>query len=241
MHIAPVRAVDDSISNFVAVKHDITERKQLEAQAGRAKQDLLTLNRKLQEANESILRISQTDALTGLANRRTIDERMEEEIARTERLGCGFSVILGDLDHFKSINDEFGHLIGDRVLMTVARVISEHARPYDLPARFGGEEFMVLLPESTLAEAMTIAQRVRCEVAALAIAGIDRPITMSLGISTWGHGDTAGTLIGRADAALYEAKHRGRNRVVAQTDDGPGPVPQAVFDGDSRKALVRTL
>ena len=241
MHIAPVRAVNESISNFVAVKHDITERKQMEAQAARAKQDLLKLNQKLQDANENILRISQTDALTGLANRRTIDERMADEMARTERLGCGFSVILGDLDHFKSINDEFGHLIGDKVLMTVAKVLSEHARPYDLPARFGGEEFMVLLPESTLTDAMTIAQRIRCEVAEVSVPGIDRQITMSLGISTWGHGDTAGELIGRADVALYQAKRRGRNRVVAQTSDKPEAMTGAVMDGATRDALVPTV
>ena len=128
----------------------------------------MLLNKELREANEHILRLSQTDALTGLANRRTIDERMRQEMARAERLGCGFSVILGDLDHFKSINDEFGHLVGDRVLTATAAVLAEQARPYDLPARFGGEEFMVLLPESTLADAMTIAQRIRnCDLAGL--------------------------------------------------------------------------
>jgi diguanylate cyclase (GGDEF)-like protein/PAS domain S-box-containing protein len=239
MHIAPVRAVNERISNFVAVKHDITQRKQLEAQAGRAKQDLEKLNKNLQDANERILRISQTDALTGLANRRTIDDRMREELARTARLGCGFSVILGDLDHFKSINDEFGHLIGDRVLMMVAKVLSAHARSYDLPARFGGEEFMVLLPESTLADAMTIAQRIRCEVAGVVVPGIERQITMSLGIASWGHGDTAGELIGRADAALYQAKRRGRNRVVAQTSDVTAVVPGLVIDGEAEYAMVR--
>lgn len=239
MHIAPVRAVNESISNFVAVKHDITKRKQMEAQAARAKQDLQMLNRKLQEANKNILKVSQTDALTGLANRRTIDERIADEMARTERLGSGFSVILGDLDHFKAINDEFGHLIGDRVLVTVAKVLGVHARPYDLTARFGGEEFLVLLPESTLADAMTIAQRIRCEVAEVMVPGLERQVTMSLGISSWGHGDTAGELIGRADAALYQAKNRGRNRVVAHTSDMPANVPGLVTDGEAGYAMVR--
>jgi diguanylate cyclase (GGDEF)-like protein/PAS domain S-box-containing protein len=239
MHIAPVRAVNESISNFVAVKHDITERKQLEAQAQHAKEGLVLLNKELREANENILRLSQTDSLTGLANRRTIDERMGTEIARAERLGCGFSVILGDLDHFKSINDQFGHLVGDRVLVAAAVVLGQLARPYDLTARFGGEEFMVLLPESTLADAMTIAQRIRKAICEVAVPGVERLITMSLGISTWGRGDSPRELIGRADVALYQAKRRGRNRVVAQTIDMPPSTSGQILAGESRETLLR--
>ncbi len=239
MHIAPVRAMDGRISNFVAVKHDITERKQAEAQAERAKQGLVSLNKELRAANENILRISQTDPLTGLANRRTIDERMHHEMARAGRLGCGFSVILGDLDHFKSINDEFGHLIGDRVLVATAAVLSEQARAYDLPARFGGEEFMVLLPESTLEDALTIAQRIRSAISVVAVPEVTRQITMSLGISTWGQGDTLGTLVGRADAALYQAKMRGRNRVVAQTSDMPPTIEGHMLVRGAGEALAK--
>jgi diguanylate cyclase (GGDEF)-like protein/PAS domain S-box-containing protein len=239
MHIAPVRAMDGRISNFVAVKHDITERKQAEAQAERMKEGLVSLNTQLREANENILRLSQTDALTGLANRRMIDERMVHELARAERLGCGFSVILGDLDHFKSVNDEFGHLVGDRVLAATAAVIAEQARSYDLPARFGGEEFMVLLPESTLTDSMTSAQRIRGAVSGIRVPGIQRRITISLGISTWAPGDTAGMLIGRADAALYQAKKTGRNRVLAQTCDASPAVAGVVLAGGVQGALVR--
>jgi diguanylate cyclase (GGDEF)-like protein/PAS domain S-box-containing protein len=239
MHIAPVWAVNESISNFVAVKHDITERKQAEEEAERAKEGLVLLNQELLEANEHISKISQTDALTGLANRRTLDERMRYEMARAHRLGCGFSVILGDLDHFKSINDEFGHLVGDRVLVAVAGVLAEQARQYDLPARFGGEEFMVLLPESTLADAMTIAQRIRIAISGVVVPEVARQITMSLGISTWGHGDTLRALVGRADAALYQAKRRGRNRVVAQTSDLPETIAGYVVAGAIPDARVQ--
>jgi diguanylate cyclase (GGDEF)-like protein/PAS domain S-box-containing protein len=241
MHIAPVRAVNESISNFVAVKHDITERKEAEAEAERAKEGLVTLNKELRAANESILKISQTDALTGLANRRTIDQRMHQEMARAERLGCSFSVILCDLDHFKSINDEFGHLVGDRVLVAAAAVLGKQARPYDLPARFGGEEFMILLPESTLADAMTIAQRIRSAIYEVAVPGIERRITMSLGISTWGHGDTSGELIGRADVALYQAKRRGRNRVVAQTCDRPSSIAEQILAGETQGVMLHRM
>ena len=235
MHIAPVRSPDGRISNFVAVKHDITERKQAEAQAERAKQGLESLNEELREANENILKLSQTDALTGLANRRTMDDRMHSELARAERLGSGFSVILGDLDHFKSINDEFGHLVGDRALVAAAAVLGQQARPYDLPARFGGEEFMILLPESTLAEAMTIAQRIRRSISETVVPGMERRITISMGISTWGPGDTSGELIGRADVALYLAKRRGRNRVVAQTSDMLSSIAAHVLDGEAQE------
>jgi diguanylate cyclase (GGDEF)-like protein/PAS domain S-box-containing protein len=239
MHIAPVRALDETISNFVAVKHDITERKQAEQEAERAKEGLVLLNKELREANEHILKISQTDALTGLANRRTIDEQMRNEMARADRLGCGFSVILGDMDHFKSINDEFGHLVGDRVLVAAAGVLADQARPYDLPARFGGEEFLVLLPESTLADAMTIAQRIRTAISRVAVPEVTRQITMSLGISTWGHGDTLGALVGRADAALYQAKKRGRNRVVAQRSDMPATIAGHVLAVEASETLVK--
>jgi len=240
MHIAPVRAVNESISNFVAVKHDITERKHAEGEAERAKEGLQLLNRELTAANEHISKISQTDALTGLANRRTLDERMRYEMARADRLGCGFSVILGDLDHFKSINDEFGHLVGDRVLVATAGVLAEQARPYDLPARFGGEEFMVLLPESTLADAMAIAQRIRSAISGVAVPDLTRQITMSLGISTWRLGDTLGALVGRADAALYQAKGRGRNRVAAQTSDMPPTLAGHMLSGESPDPLVKS-
>jgi diguanylate cyclase (GGDEF)-like protein/PAS domain S-box-containing protein len=240
MHIAPVRAIDETISNFVAVKHDITERKRAEDEAERAKQGLVLLNQELREANETILKISQTDALTGLANRRTLDERMRLEAARAERVGSGFSVILADLDHFKLINDEFGHLMGDRVLVATAEVFAQQARPYDLPARFGGEEFVVVLPESTLADAMAIAQRIRAAISKVSVSEVTRPITISLGISTWGHGDTVGALVGRADAALYQAKRRGRNRVVAQTSDMPPSISVHVHAGDSENVLVQS-
>jgi diguanylate cyclase (GGDEF)-like protein/PAS domain S-box-containing protein len=239
MHIAPVRALDETISNFVAVKHDITERKQAEQEAERAKEGLVLLNKELREANEHILKISQTDALTGLANRRTIDERMRNEMARADRLGCGFSVILGDLDHFKSINDEFGHLVGDRVLVAAAGVLADQARPYDLPARFGGEEFLLLLPESSLEDAITIAQRIRAAISRVAVPEVTRQITISLGISTWGHGDTLGALVGRADAALYQAKKRGRNRVVAQRSDMPPTISGHVLAVDAPQASVK--
>jgi diguanylate cyclase (GGDEF)-like protein/PAS domain S-box-containing protein len=241
MHIAPVRSTDGSISNFVAVKHDITRRKQLEAQAEHAKQGLVSMNKELREANEHILRIAQTDCLTGLANRRTADERMLEETARAERLGCGFSVILADLDHFKSINDEFGHLIGDKVLKATASVLAEQARTYDLPARFGGEEFLVLLPESTLGDAMTIAQRIRTAVAAISVPGVARQITVSVGISTWALGDTPGELVSRADVALYQAKRRGRNRVVAQTTALEADAGHGIIQADTPDTLVYVI
>jgi two-component system, cell cycle response regulator len=126
------------------------------------------------------------------------------------------------------------------VLVATARVLADQARPYDLPARFGGEEFMVLLPESTLADAMTIAQRIRTAISGVAVSDLTREITMSLGISTWGHGDTLGALVGRADAALYQAKRRGRDRVVAQTSDMPPTIAGHVLAVDAPDSMAHT-
>jgi diguanylate cyclase (GGDEF)-like protein len=172
-------------------------------------------NRELKAANETIERLARTDALTRLANRRTLEETFPREIARTERLGGSLSVVMADLDHFKSINDQYGHQAGDQVLMRAAAVFGSQLRAYDLAARYGGEEFVLLLPETSTAEAAAIAERIREQVAKLEIPECPRQITISLGIATWIGGETSVELLARADAALYSAKRNGRNRVEA--------------------------
>jgi len=107
-------------------------------------------NRELKEANQTIERLARTDPLTGLANRRTLDEAFRREIARAERQLVSLSVIMADLDRFKSINDEYGHLAGDQVLAGAASVFGSQLRPFDLAARYGGEEFVLLLPGTSI-------------------------------------------------------------------------------------------
>jgi diguanylate cyclase (GGDEF)-like protein len=122
---------------------------------------------------------------------------------------------MGDLDHFKSINDQHGHLAGDQVLARAAAVFIAQARPYDLPARYGGEEFLVVLPGTPTSGAIAMAQRIRQEVSELIIPACPRQITISLGVAGWVMGETPQAFVARADAALYTAKTTGRNRVEA--------------------------
>jgi diguanylate cyclase (GGDEF)-like protein len=173
------------------------------------------INRDLQEANEKVEKLARADPLTGLANRRTLHEAMQREIARAGRLGEGLSLVMADLDHFKSINDQYGHITGDHVLVGVAAIFQSHLRPYDLAARYGGEEFVLLLPATSTEGAMVVAERMRKALANITVPDCPRQITMSLGVATWTKGETPEQFIVRADAALYHAKNSGRNRVEA--------------------------
>jgi diguanylate cyclase (GGDEF)-like protein len=172
-----------------------------------------TTNRYLKDAYKTIERRTRTDALTGLASRRTLDEAFQREIARAQRLGEGLSIIIADLDYFKSINDQFGHVVGDQVLAGAAEVFGSRLRPYDLAARYGGDEFVLLLPGISTGNAIAIAERIRKEVAEIKIPGCSIQITVSIGVGSWMTGEVPEGLVARADAALYNAKRAGRNRV----------------------------
>ncbi len=172
-------------------------------------------NRELQQANQTIERLARTDPLTGLANRRTLQESLVREIARAARLTESLSVIMADLDHFKSINDQFGHAAGDQVLQRAAAVFTSQLRPYDLAARYGGEEFLLLLPGASPAGAFAVAERIRKELADTSLPACPASVTLSLGIATFAAGETPDEFVARADAALYRAKANGRNCVEA--------------------------
>ena len=170
-------------------------------------------NRELKEAQEKIEKLARTDPLTDLANRRTLLESMQREIARAQRLGENLSIVLCDLDFFKSINDQHGHIAGDHVLEGVAAVLRSQSRLYDLAARYGGEEFVILLPATPTKGAIAVAQRLRQKIAEIKLPDCPEEITASFGIATWIAGESPDQLIARADAALYAAKGAGRNRV----------------------------
>ncbi len=178
-------------------------------------------NQRLTEANYELSRLSTTDALTGLPNRRHFDDVMEAEWRRGVREGHPLSVLMLDIDHFKKINDEYGHPLGDLVLKMVAGAIkSAIQRGGDVVARYGGEEFVVVLPNTAAAAALQQAEKVRTAVAALDLSQHlpdVRVVTISVGLAAdipARDGDHA-TLLGRADKALYTAKLQGRNRVVS--------------------------
>lgn len=170
-----------------------------------------------------LLRSGLTDVLTGWHNRRYLQTRLREELSRARRDGTALTCLMLDVDHFKRINDTYGHLAGDRVLREIAQRVEGEVRGSDVTARYGGEEFAILLPQTTADEGRILAERIRAAVAdePFGIAGDPCAITLSIGIAELRPARQSGdfkalgeALIARADAALYDAKAAGRNRVV---------------------------
>lgn len=198
----------------VLVLRDVTERVRLE-------RELMETGEALRHANVELERLANTDSLTGLANRRHFMAVLDAEIERSERYGRPLSLISLDLDHFKTVNDTYGHATGDEVLRFIADSMEEVCRDIDLPARIGGEELAILLPETGLEGAEALAERLRERIASRlqrAPDGRTFHVTASLGVATLGpeSPDREG-LLHEADAALYEAKRSGRDRVVTSS------------------------
>lgn len=169
--------------------------------------------RRLREGRRELERLSVTDGLTGLTNHRALMQRLQEEAMRSARSKHPFAVIMGDVDHFKQYNDDFGHPAGDEVLKRIAAVLRDATRAIDCVGRYGGEEFAVLLPETDAAGAMEVAERIRARVAGEGFP--NRTMTMSIGVAEFPRdGERPEMVVAAADAALYEAKRAGRNRVV---------------------------
>lgn len=187
--------------------------------------NLKRLREELREANQRLRELAIRDPLTGAFNRRHLHSLLDAELDRSRRHDHTVSLILADVDHFKRINDRFGHAAGDRVLTAVAAALADGVRNHDSVGRFGGEEFLVLLPETGIAEAVTVAERLRCAVAALAFPELDAlEVRLSLGVAEARGVDATGAdaLMAAADDALYQAKRSGRDRVVAaQTTASP--------------------
>ena len=167
-------------------------------------------------ANRKLRRMATTDSLTGLFNRRHMTYLAEKELARFRRTGRPVAFLVLDIDHFKAINDRHGHEIGDRVLIEVANIIEAQLRIQDLISRWGGEEFLAVLPDTSLNSAQASAERVRKALLAHDwLATTDEPIDLSIsaGVSEFRRGDNLNSAISRADRALYRSKEGGRNRV----------------------------
>jgi diguanylate cyclase (GGDEF)-like protein len=157
-------------------------------------------------------RLATRDSLTGLANRRLFDESLQREVARAERLTTPVSLLVLDVDHFKQVNDTYGHQTGDAVLREVADALVANTKNYDVAARYGGDEFVVLLPGCHRGDAMRVAERVRSGIAR---AVGEAPVTVSAGVATVpDNASDAERLMAAADAALYEAKRTGRDKVA---------------------------
>jgi diguanylate cyclase (GGDEF)-like protein len=174
---------------------------------------LAQLIKKLAEAREMIEEIAITDELTGLFNRRHIMSRFEEEFEKVKRLNRNVGCLMADIDHFKAINDTFGHLTGDQVLKVVSHRILNSVRAYDVLGRYGGEEFLIILPDTGLEDARSLAERIRTQVKENLISGTQ--VTISLGVTCFREGDrSVDDIIKRADENLYSAKNAGRDGVA---------------------------
>ena len=221
-------------------------------------EDLADREARLRDANVRLTLMSQTDALTGLDNRRHLEEQLDEMFAHSDRLREPLGCIMCDLDKFKSVNDTYGHQVGDVVLKEFARILKNEAREIDRVGRYGGEEFLVLLPGTVLDAAVTFAERVRkaIEEHTFTFPGGSLRRTVSVGVAGWPHPriKSAEKLVCAADDALYVAKETGRNRVVrfdseefnahvrvdaVATETLPPPASQPHADREVRRPSVR--
>jgi diguanylate cyclase (GGDEF)-like protein len=163
---------------------------------------------------ERVKQLAYLDGLTGIFNRRFFELRIAEEIERAQRFGTGMAVVMVDIDQFKRLNDEFGHLLGDEVLRQVSSIFHQQLRKIDVLCRYGGEEFAILLSQTNAVHALGVAEKLRKTVEAWQFPGVPRPVTISAGTANYSeHGSTRDELVKAADAGLYAAKQAGRNRV----------------------------
>jgi two-component system cell cycle response regulator len=216
----------------------------------RLQEELEERERQLLEANERLRHMSRTDGLTGLENRRSIERQLDVMFAHGVRLSEPLSCVMCDLDRFKSVNDEHGHQAGDAVLKQFANMLKREAREIDVVGRYGGEEFIVLLPGTVLDAAVTFAERVRKQVEAhtFVFEGGSAQRTASFGVAGWPHPrvSSCDQLVRAADDALYVAKETGRNRVVrfdsdefnahTSANERPEQDDAAATDGGLRRA-----
>ena len=182
----------------------------------RSRDEFEAASQTLQKQNKLLETLSITDSLTGLYNRKKLDDILADQFARFKRNQRAFAILMLDIDHFKRLNDTYGHLAGDQVLSSVARTLFSSIRNIDFTARYGGEEFVIVLPETTLSAAREMAERIRIQVSGASYQFNDQSIavTLSIGIANSRDSDqSADTILARADRMLYEAKRAGRDRV----------------------------
>ena len=197
---------------------------------GRIATSLNTAIQRMRNDREQIERLATTDALTGLTNRRAFSDTLTVEVARARRYGFKMSLLLFDIDHFKKVNDQHGHGVGDIVLSRVGKLVLSQIRTSDIAARWGGEEFVIALPHVGLDGAAVVAARIRIACQDMEITtekGKLVPTTVSIGVAELGPGDTLESLAERADHAMYAAKRQGRNRVLINDGALVSMPPQA--------------
>ncbi|MBM9520916.1 sensor domain-containing diguanylate cyclase [Desulforhopalus vacuolatus] len=182
--------------------------------------ELNAKNRELKRAGDKILELTRKDPLTNLANRRYFTERATEVLSLAKRNHEPVSLLMTDIDHFKRVNDQFGHDAGDRVLKGYANLMQENTRKEDLVVRFGGEEFIILLPFTDTKYALDMAERIRTRLESSDFLQNGYTVTASFGLAVYRSSGDIETTIKQADTALYEAKNTGRNKIVGPSTDG---------------------
>jgi len=185
----------------------------LEKKVHQRTEELAAKNQELDEKNQALAVLSLTDKLTGLCNRRRLDQSLAAEWRRAKRYGTGYSVVMIDIDNFKDVNDLFGHDAGDAVLVRVSDILVASTRETDIVGRWGGEEFVLVCPEISLEEARALAEGLRQEIEGTNFPGLGQ-LTASFGVADYEADAAPGLLVSRADEAMYRAKQSGRNRVV---------------------------
>jgi diguanylate cyclase (GGDEF)-like protein len=211
----------DSILEVVA-EYDIDEMQRLNEKVLELNRDyadtqleLAQTNLKLQQREAQIVALTLIDPLTGLGNRRRFDQALATEISRSRRTGETLCALMADLDHFKRVNDDFGHDTGDQLLVAFAEMLRQQTRATEIVARIGGEEFVVLMPHTDLNQGAVIAERIRGMTTAVRIDSMPHGVTASFGVAELAVGEEGSAFMRRLDKALYEAKSSGRDRVVA--------------------------
>lgn len=216
-----LRAIVESLVHTARDMEQVNHK--LEARLSASKQEI----NQLQENLEHVRNESLTDPLTTLANRKFFDQTLIKALMESAQEGKPMSLLMTDIDHFKTFNDNFGHLTGDQVLRLVAQSIKRNVKGQDIAARYGGEEFAVILPNTALRSGVTVGDHIRRAVMSKELMKRSTRehlgrVTISVGVATARPDDTPQSLIARADACLYAAKRSGRNRVICETDPEMG-------------------
>ncbi|CAM3932045.1 sensor domain-containing diguanylate cyclase [Arcobacter cloacae] len=216
--IIPILDIDGDITEFIAIRNDVTEFEQ-------AKEQLSTLNKAMKHKVDELYSITQTleqqasiDVLTGVFNRMKFEEFFDLELQKAKMQRTSLSIILLDIDDFKNINDNFGHHIGDNILRLITKLISENIRSTDTLSRWGGEEFVILLPGTDLERAKFVANNIKKIICEHKFDNIEGKVTCSFGVATCNSDDDKESLFKRVDTILYRAKNSGKNVVIAEDD-----------------------
>ncbi len=221
--IAPVLDESGAITHFIAIKQDVTEQRRIQHELERAHRELAERLSEIEGLNAQLREQAVRDPLTGLHNRRYLEQTMKRDISRARRSNEAIVVAAIDVDHFKSVNDVHGHGVGDRVLLQLADVLLAHVRSSDLVCRTGGEEFVVVLPRADIPGAMKRAEEWRAAFAARSVEGregVSVRSTISIGLARFRDPhESFAACLKRADEALYAAKNAGRNRVATAEGD----------------------